>query len=58
MEIITLKAFFHNKMECIGIFFRQNANRLADGITISYNSLSAAVPADEYNLAFCCYLHL
>jgi hypothetical protein len=24
-EIITLKAFFHNKMECIGIFFRQNA---------------------------------
>jgi integrase/recombinase XerD len=24
-ETITLKAFFHNKMECIGIFFRQNA---------------------------------
>lgn len=24
-ETIILKAFFHNKMECIGIFFRQNA---------------------------------
>jgi hypothetical protein len=33
-------------------------NKLADGSTISYNSLSAVVPADKYKLAFSCYLHL
>ena len=33
-------------------------NRLAEGITMSYESLSAIVPADEYKSAFSCYLHL
>jgi hypothetical protein len=27
-------------------------NRLAEGITIGYNPLSAAVPAEEYNSTF------
>ena len=30
---------------------------LAEGITISHKSLSAAVPVDEYNSAFRSYLH-
>jgi hypothetical protein len=33
-------------------------NRLADGITIGCNSLSAIVPADEQISAFCIYLGL
>jgi hypothetical protein len=33
-------------------------NRLAEGITISFKSISAVVPADEYNSAFNCYLQL
>jgi hypothetical protein len=33
-------------------------NRLADGRPISYKSLSAVVPAEEYNSTFNGYLHL
>ena len=33
-------------------------NRLAEGITIGCSSLSATVPAEEYNSAFNCYLQL
>ncbi len=33
-------------------------NRLADGIAIGYNSISAIVPAGHYKLGFSCYLHL
>ncbi len=31
--------------------------RLAEGITISYKSISAAVPAEEYNQLFVGYFH-
>jgi hypothetical protein len=33
-------------------------NRLAEGITISCNSISATVPAEEYKSVFNYYLHL